>query len=229
MYDSIMFEIIRRRFLLLITLFAITISACQVKAVERVLILGNSITAHGPAPAIGWKGNWGMAASKQENDFVHLLEAKFKAKNNDVQVKYANIASSFEQKYWDFDKAVLSKLIDGFSPDLIIVRLGENVPGNMLSTHSLEQGLKSLVGYVSQGKPVRVCITTTFWGNKAVSDIIKKTGADAHWKVINLSGLSSKKGATAAALFTNQSVGMHPSDKGMRLIADEIWKAVAWY
>lgn len=224
-----MFEIIRRRFLLLVTLFAITISACQVKAVERVLILGNSITAHGPAPDIGWKGNWGMAASKEENDFVHLLEAKFKTKNKDVQVKYANIASTFEQKYWDFDKAALSKLTDEFSPDLIIVRLGENVPTGMLSKQSLEQGLRSLVDFISQKRSVRVCITTTFWENKAVSDIIKKTGATARWKVVNLSGLSSKKGATATALFTNQSVGMHPSDKGMRLIADEIWKAVARY
>ena len=40
---------------------------------NKVLFLGNSITLHGPAPAIGWLGNWGMAASTKDNDYVHLV------------------------------------------------------------------------------------------------------------------------------------------------------------
>jgi lysophospholipase L1-like esterase len=230
MIDKEIFKVFTRLFsFIFIGFLTISISYGSVKTFKRVLILGNSITAHGPAPDIGWNGNWGMAASKKENDFVHLLEAKFKARNKEVEVQYANIAGSFESKYWDFDKGALSEFKDKFQPDLIIVRLGENIPVNMLGQHSLAKALKSLITYVSNGRRVKVCITTTFWENKAVSDIIKKVGTAQHWDVVNLSGLSAQNGAMAVDQFTNKAVGSHPSDKGMKLIADEIWKKLSRY
>ena len=39
----------------------------------KILFLGNSITRHGPSQAVGWSGDWGMAASAREKDFVHLV------------------------------------------------------------------------------------------------------------------------------------------------------------
>ena len=41
----------------------------------RILFLGNSITRHAPAPGLGWYGDWGMAASARQNDYVHKLVA----------------------------------------------------------------------------------------------------------------------------------------------------------
>ena len=43
---------------------------------NRILFLGNSLTLHGPREEIGWKHNWGMAASAPERDFVHLVTFK---------------------------------------------------------------------------------------------------------------------------------------------------------
>ena len=45
----------------------------------QVLFPGNSITLHGPAPDIGWTGNWGMTASSQDKDYVHRLTAEIAA------------------------------------------------------------------------------------------------------------------------------------------------------
>ena len=41
--------------------------------VNKVLFLGNSITRHGPKADIGWTRDWGMAATSEDKDYVHLL------------------------------------------------------------------------------------------------------------------------------------------------------------
>ena len=43
-----------------------------------LLCMGHSLTKHAPAPALGWFSDCGMAASKKENDYVHLLWEKLK-------------------------------------------------------------------------------------------------------------------------------------------------------
>jgi hypothetical protein len=71
--------------------------------VERVLFLGNSITRHGPAPKIGWTGDWGMAASARDKDYAHLVAAglaELAGKKPDV--KLANIAD-FERNLAAYD------------------------------------------------------------------------------------------------------------------------------
>jgi hypothetical protein len=50
--------------------------ATPVKTPKKVLILGNSITWHPPGPDINWFGNWGMAASAADRDFLSLLIKK---------------------------------------------------------------------------------------------------------------------------------------------------------
>ena len=54
----------------------------MVKAkLSRVLFIGNSITKHEPKPEIGWYGCWGMAASAEERDYVHILMKKISSRN----------------------------------------------------------------------------------------------------------------------------------------------------
>ena len=60
--------------LTLIALFGLASSAsAETLAPLKVLFVGNSITLHGPKADIDWHGNWGMAATSADKDYVHLV------------------------------------------------------------------------------------------------------------------------------------------------------------
>ncbi len=101
-----------------------TVNKSFVLSYQRVLIVGNSITKHGPAPEMGWQGNWGMAASVADSDYVHLLTKDLKVRNPSTEIKVMS-GVPFEQTYADFDLNQFDESVN-FKPDLIIMRIAEN-------------------------------------------------------------------------------------------------------
>lgn len=59
----------------------------------NVLCLGNSITRHEYAESVEWYSDWGMAASKAENDYCHVLESLLNEKYPGSTVTPLNIAA----------------------------------------------------------------------------------------------------------------------------------------
>jgi hypothetical protein len=86
----------------------------------RNLFLGNSVTLHGPLPQIGWTGNWGMAASAREKDYVHVLADSLAGLwGSPPDVRIDNIAD-FKRQYDTCDlDALLKKHLD-FKPDIFV-------------------------------------------------------------------------------------------------------------
>ena len=98
--------------------------------VGKLLFLGNSITQHGPKPEIGWAGDWGMAASALDKDYVHVLAAQIgKAAGGQPRILAKNIAD-FERGHPTYDIAAGMKDELAFRPDVVIVAIGENVPAS---------------------------------------------------------------------------------------------------
>ena len=64
-------------------------------ATFKILILGNSITRHDPNKEIGWFGDWGMAATAPEKDYVHRLYEKLTKVGKSVCVRIRQAA------YWE--------------------------------------------------------------------------------------------------------------------------------
>ena len=91
--------------------------------IKTVLILGNSIVLHSPRAEIGWYGNWGMAASVKDSDFVHLLIRDIHKKDSTVEVRFRNIAD-FERNFESYQMTILDSLRN---PDMLIMKISENV------------------------------------------------------------------------------------------------------
>jgi hypothetical protein len=197
--------------------------------VSKVLILGNSITIKSPAPALGWYNNWGMAATAPDSDYVHRLIFKMKAKNPNIEVNYGSIATDFERTFWNVnykDKEFAS--FKDFNADLIIIRIGDNINDNLANEDSLGIHLSELVNYVSSNRNVNVCMTSSFfWPRKNINRIIDSLCTANNWTFVNLNGLFQDPANTSYDRFTNRGVGAHPSDAGMRNIADRIWQNIS--
>jgi hypothetical protein len=197
---------------------------------QKVLFLGNSITLHGPAPKIGWVGNWGMAASAADKDFVHIVTRSLaRASGDEPETMVKNVAT-FERQYADYDlRANLRGAFD-FKADLVIVAIGENVPGlasekeKSLFGASVEKLLKE----VRSDRHPTIIVRSCFWPNRAKDEALRQACQQVEGTFVDISGLSKDASnyARSERDFQHAGVAAHPGDRGMRAIADAILKAL---
>ena len=92
----------------------------------RIMFAGNSITLHGVKEDIGWEHEWGMAASKKENDYVHLVMSDVQKSDSDASFCICQVAN------WEVHYKNGSSVYDmydvarDFKADIIIIRFVEN-------------------------------------------------------------------------------------------------------
>lgn len=197
---------------------------------NKVLILGNSVTLHGPAENIGWKGNWGMAASSRDKDFAHVLLAKMtKAAQGEPQLSVQNLAD-FERKQTDFDFAAGLTEAVAFQADLIIIAVGANAPE--LTTDEAKQKYRTaferLLREVQREKKSTIYVRGEFWHQAAKEDIMREVCTEAGGVYVPLEGLDRDPSnlGSSEQKFEHAGVGGHPGDKGMQKIADAIWTQI---
>lgn len=197
---------------------------------HKVLFLGNSITLHGPNPAIGWSGQWGMAASAKEKDYVHLvLHGLTRPKEPAPESKIMNIAT-FERQYATADVNAFLKEASGFGADLIIVAIGENVPkldsaeAKVQFKNSLLKLLRGMQGNNKSTIVVRSC----FWANKDKDQMLKEACQEVGGIFVDISSLGKDESnyARSERKIAHSGVAAHPGDKGMQAIAKAILEAI---
>jgi lysophospholipase L1-like esterase len=193
---------------------------------SRILFLGNSITLHGPSAAVGWSGNWGMAASAPEKDYVHVLvSAIARITGRQPEVMIENIAD-FERHYDAYDaRSKLEKHL-AFKPDLVIVAIGENVPAlaSEPSRSAFRDRLANLLKmWKAQGNPT-IVVRSCFWPDQTKDGILKQACAEVGGIFVDIGELSKDEShyARSERSYAHAGVAAHPGDKGMKAIAEAI-------
>ncbi len=197
----------------------------NISKIKTVLILGNSIVHTPTVPEIGWYGDWGMAASVRDSDFVHLLIRDIHQIDPSVVVKFKNIAD-FER---GFNSYPLSNLDSLRNPDMLILKISENVNGKKVLKDNFISYYDKLVKYIAPNSQSIKVIVDGFLDNGNVDRLIKEYALKNNYPFVTTTSLSKDTTNTAKGKFTRADIAAHPSDKGMRMIEQRIWDYVKYY
>lgn len=197
--------------------------------VNRILFLGNSITLHAPAESIGWTGNWGMAASAEEHDYVHRLTRQIEqAAGGKPKVMVRNIAD-FERGLGSYDIHEQLKKELSFRPDIVVLAIGENIatPESDDAKKVLSEALGSLLAAIEKSGKPRIFVRSQFWADPIKDGLLKAATLKHQHVWIDLSSLIDESCyARSERKIEHAGVAGHPGDKGMQVIADAIMKAI---
>lgn len=198
------------------------------------LAIGNSITLHGLAPY--WWNENGMAASKTENDYFHLVKSYLETHTSEIKREVDAVALNYYQfEVMSHDRQETYSLIDSYlskNLNLVTVQLSENVGADGLKT--FVQDFEDLLLHIKEKSPhAQIIVIDDIWSDE--KGLIKEQIANK----LNLAFISLKKiknnqeylcgiGTKVYGLdgkehiVEHDGVAKHPGDKGMQYIADGI-------
>lgn len=195
---------------------------------RRMMVVGNSIMNHAPQPATGWFNHNGMAASAPDKDFVHVLTAYLAQQYPQIAVRLVsggNFERQFSQPEYSLDE--FNEPLQTFKPDLIVVRLGENVDeGNVFSPIGFEAQYRRLLDRLAtySGQPVRIICTTSVWRRLQSDSMVRRVTTEKGIPLVDLRDMVGQDQYFAIGQYADVAVAAHPNDVGMKRIADLIWQ-----
>lgn len=189
----------------------------------KILFLGNSITRHGVKLDIGWHGDYGMAASCAQNDYVHRLIGMLERDGKKPSYCVCNM-SEWESSWNDGLFDLKYRAARDFEADVGIVRLGENA-GLLNRAAEFMPHYEKLIDYFA-ARARMVVITDLFWEYEPFDAAVRALAEQRGYAFAQLHDLGNLDEMKAVGKFEHAGVAAHPGDKGMNEIAERIYKAI---
>jgi hypothetical protein len=210
-----------------------------------VLYVGNSITIHGGSQFFkvnDQNPKRGMAATSPDKDYVHLMSAKHKTLNPDVDNRMFatwNMGGQLDEAtgpFWEGQSTAngidLSRFdpVAAWKPDLVYIRLGENVADEQITNQSLYQSrLTALIDkLISQSPGAKVVLSTSVWNKPNYDKAIRAVAAERNYPIADFSNMWPNRlingyYALNPSIYGDAATDQHPDDDGMAHIADVLW------
>ncbi len=188
-----------------------------------MLFVGNSITRHSPKPDIGWFGDWGMAASAKERDYVHVAVKLLEERLGKMDYAIVNCAAWERQYYQD---EILSNWAEArdFFADIVVIRIGENMHSaqDKFAAFPIAPHFAKMIEYFTPNPSAKVVVCSLFWRQPIIDEAIRAVAQQKGYTFVSLGDLGENVENTAAKKFAHEGVAMHPGDLGMQRIAERI-------
>lgn len=198
---------------------------------SNILHIGNSICRH-PIVAGTWWGDWGMAASIRENDYVHQFLSLVQTIKPTAVTDAINLAD-WEWNYETYDKTLLNSSLTG--KDLVVIRIGEN------ATYSanFKAEYKELIQYIhTQNPTATIILGGQFWTETNKENDMKAVADELGLPFVSIMHLNTPEHKWTNNVdqvygddnqwhtITNQGVADHPNDLAMQKISQLLFNAL---
>lgn len=188
----------------------------------RIMFIGNSVTLHSPSERIGWQGNWGMAASTMENDYVHIFIAEIVKIYPEAEFCIVQ-ASCWERSYKDCDYDANFSTAKKFNPDIIICSISANIHEEEFEKDAFKINLKKLHNYFA-GENTKIIESSAIFGSEKKNEaIIEYVEENKNVYLAYVTDILQDEKNRAIGLFDHEGIQGHPGDSGMQLIADRFF------
>lgn len=197
----------------------------------KIVNYGNSICFHGMHPGLGWYGNWGMAASSQDKDYVHLLLSKLKQKYGEENVEqlFGQGQSNFETAISglpdDYDYSAMLSGLTAFAvqekPDIVTIQYADN--SGEVDVYKFQRAMSQFVAMLKKGHPDMIVVILSPHDGDADRFAGTRLAAE-EWDApfVDIMQYETPE-YEAIGQYEHVGVAAHPSDKGMAAIADEVY------
>ncbi|MBQ9938613.1 MAG: SGNH/GDSL hydrolase family protein [Oscillospiraceae bacterium] len=188
----------------------------------KILFVGTSITKAVHDAKLGWKRNCGLAASREDKDFVHLTMDGVHEFFPESIFEILD-ASEYEKNLGNFDITEYENERD-FEADIIVVQMMDKTVCGTVTSQNFTRHYERLVNYLNRRGAMVFCMGS-FWENEQGEEIVRYACARNGYTYVKINDLYLPENR-AGDKFTDEYVSDHPSDAGMKAIAERVVESI---